>query len=68
MLIILSSEVPIGFRTSLSSLVGTGSNRQVVDLEEFIIEVNSDSSIGERLSKYTLGCAAISIWSKGGPI
>ena len=39
-LIISSKEVPIKGTTSLSSLVGMGSNRQVDDFDEEIIEVN----------------------------
>ena len=55
-----SRQEPTGDRTSLSNLVGTGSRGHVVGLEEVTIEVNSESSIGERFSMFIFGCTAVS--------
>ena len=47
-------------KTSLSSLVGIGSRRQVDDLDEEISEVSLWRSIGEKQFKYISGCTAVS--------
>lgn len=52
-LIIFKIEALINGRTSLSSFVGMGSKRHVDGLEEVIIEVNSERSVGEKESNLT---------------
>ena len=47
-------------RTSLSTLDGMGSKRQVDSLDEEIIEVSWRRSIGEKLSKYISGFTFVS--------
>ena len=47
-------------RTSLSSLVGMGSKRQVDGLDEEIIKISSQWLIEEKLSKYISGFTTVS--------
>lgn len=48
-------DVLIEGKTSLSSQVGIGSKRQVDGLDEEIVEVSSERSIGAKQSKYISG-------------
>ena len=48
-------------KTSLSIPVGMGSKRQVDGLDEEIVEVSLERSIGEKQSRYTLGFMAVSM-------
>ena len=50
-------------RTSLSSLVGTGSKREADGFDEEIIEISWQSSTGDKVSKYILGFMAVIGWS-----
>ena len=47
-------------KTSLSSPVGMGSKRQVDGLDEEIVEVSLERSIGEKQSRYISGFTAVS--------
>ena len=66
-LIISSKWVPIKGTTSLSSLVGMGSNRQVDVFDEEIIEVNWWRLTAEKHSKYTSEVAPVKVSDVGEP-
>ena len=59
-MIIFSKEVLIKGKTSLSSLVGMGSRRQVEGLDDEIVEISSGRLTGEKQSKFMSGFMAAS--------